>query len=336
MSSDTNRQWVLASRPTGEPTGEDFEMVESEVPAPGPKEVLVRTRYMSVDPYMRGRMRDADSYADPWGVGDTMRARCVGEVVESNHADFAAGDTVTGSLYWAEYAAVDGEQLDHADTGSAPVSTALHVLGMPGRTAYVGTVDIGEVEPGDTVVVSGAAGAVGSVAGQVASIAGARVVGIAGSDRKVEWVTDELGFDAGVNYNTDDLSAQVAEACPRGVDLYFENVGGEVSDAVLDHLAQFSRVAVSGKISLYNAEPGDEALTGPRRFHQRTKTRVEGFIVSDHAHRFEHIAGRLRRWAGDQVRYRETVTEGIESAPDAFLGLFEGENIGKQLVRVGE
>ncbi|MFT4949408.1 MAG: NADPH-dependent curcumin reductase CurA, partial [Natronomonas sp.] len=253
-----------------------------------------------------------------------------------NHADFAAGDTVTGSLYWAEYAAVDGEQLDHADTGSAPVSTALHVLGMPGRTAYVGTVDIGEVEPGDTVVVSGAAGAVGSVAGQVASIAGARVVGIAGSDRKVEWVTDDLGFDAGVNYNTDDLSAQVAEACPRGVDLYFENVGGEVSDAVLDHLAQFSRVAVSGKISLYNAEPGDEALTGPRRFHQRTKTRVEGFIVSDHAHRFEHIAGRLRRWAGDQVRYRETVTEGIESAPDAFLGLFEGENIGKQLVRVGE
>ena len=336
MSSDTNRQWVLASRPTGEPTGEDFEMVDAGVPEPGPKEVLVRTQYMSVDPYMRGRMRDADSYADPWGVGDAMRARCVGEVVESNHTDFAAGDTVTGNLYWAEYAAVDGEQLAHADTGSAPVSTALHVLGMPGRTAYVGTVDIGEVEPGDTVVVSGAAGAVGAVAGQVAAIAGARVVGIAGSDRKVEWVTDELGFDAGVNYNTDDLSAEVAEACPRGVDLYFENVGGEVSDAVLDHLAQFSRVAVSGKISLYNAQPGDEALTGPRRFHQRTKTRVEGFIVSDHAHRFEHITDRLRRWTGDQLQYRETVTDGIESAPEAFLGLFEGENIGKQLVRVGE
>ncbi len=186
MSSDTNRQWVLASRPTGEPTGEDFEMVDAGVPEPGPKEVLVRTQYMSVDPYMRGRMRDADSYADPWGVGDAMRARCVGEVVESNHTDFAAGDTVTGNLYWAEYAAVDGEQLAHADTGSAPVSTALHVLGMPGRTAYVGTVDIGEVEPGDTVVVSGAAGAVGSVAGQVAAIAGARVVGIAGSDRKAD------------------------------------------------------------------------------------------------------------------------------------------------------
>ena len=336
MSSDTNRQWVLASRPTGEPTMDDFEMVESDIPEPGPKEVLVRTQYMSVDPYMRGRMRDADSYADPWAVGDPMRARCVGEVVESNHADFAAGDTVTGNLYWAEYAAVDGTELDHADTGDAPVSTALHVLGMPGRTAYVGTVDVGEVEPGDTVVVSGAAGAVGSVAGQVASIAGARVVGIAGSDRKVEWITDELGFDAGINYNTDDLSESVAEACPRGVDLYFENVGGEVSDAVLDHLAEFSRVAVCGKISLYNAQPGDEELTGPRRFYQRTKTRVEGFIVSDHAHRFEHIMDRLRRWTGDQVQYEETVTEGIESAPDAFLGLFEGENIGKQLVRVGE
>ncbi len=336
MSSDTNRQWLLASRPTGEPTMDDFEMVDTEVPEPGPKEVLVRTQYMSVDPYMRGRMRDADSYADPWAVGDVMRARCVGEVVESNHADFAAGDTVSGNLYWAEYAAIDGAALDHADTGSAPVSTALHVLGMPGRTAYVGTVDVGEVEPGDTVVVSGAAGAVGSVAGQIASIAGARVVGIAGSDRKVEWITDELGFDAGVNYNTDDLSAEVAAACPQGVDLYFENVGGEVSDAVLDHLAQFSRVAVCGKISLYNAEPGDEALTGPRRFYQRTKTRVEGFIVSDHAHRFEHITDRLRRWTGDQIQYEETVTEGIESAPEAFLGLFEGENIGKQLVRLGE
>jgi len=336
MSSDTNRQWILASRPTGEPTHDDFEMVEGDVPEPGPQEVLVRTQYMSVDPYMRGRMRDADSYTDPWAVGETMRARCVGEVVDSNHADFAAGDTVTGTLDWAEYAAVDGDALDAVDTGDAPVSTALHVLGMPGRTAYVGTVDVGEVEPGDTVVVSGAAGAVGSVAGQVASIAGARVVGIAGSDRKVDWVTDDLGFDAGINYNTDDLSADVAEACPRGVDLYFENVGGQVSDAVLDHLAEFSRVAVSGKISLYNAEPGDEALTGPRRFYQRTKTRVEGFIVSDHAHRFEHIANRLRRWTGDQVQYEETVTEGIESAPDAFLGLFEGENIGKQLVRVGE
>jgi len=337
MSSDTNRQWILASRPTGEPTHDDFEMVEGDVPEPGPQEVLVRTQYMSVDPYMRGRMRDADSYTDPWAVGETMRARCVGEVVDSNHADFAAGDTVTGTLDWAEYAAVDGDALDAVDTGDAPVSTALHVLGMPGRTAYVGTVDVGEVEPGDTVVVSGAAGAVGSVAGQVASIAGARVVGIAGSDRKVDWVTDDLGFDAGINYNTDDLSADVAEACPRGVDLYFENVGGQVSDAVLDHLAEFSRVAVCGKIALYNAQPADEVMEGRRRLYQRTKTRVEGFIVSDHEHRFEHVTDRLRRWVeAGEIRYRETVADGIEDAPEAFLGLFEGENVGKQLVRVAE
>jgi NADPH-dependent curcumin reductase CurA len=328
-----NRQWLLASRPTGEPTRENFELTVADVPDPGPGEVLVRTRYLSVDPYMRGRMRDADSYADPWAVGEPMRAGVVGEVVESDHADFTAGDTVTGNLHWAEYAAVDGDALDQVDTGDQPVSTALHVLGMPGRTAYVGTVDVGAVEPGDTVVVSGAAGAVGSVAGQIAGIAGARVVGIAGSDAKCEWL-DELGFDAALNYNTADLSAAVAEACPRGVDLYFENVGGPVSDAVEDHLTDFSRVAVCGKIALYNAEPGDEIMAGPRRFYQRTRTRVEGFIVSDHAHRFEHITARLRRWAGEAVDYRETVSEGIESAPDAFLGLFEGENIGKQLVKV--
>ena len=338
MPADTNRQWLLAERPTGAPTMAHFELEEAAVPEPGPKEVLVRTQYLSVDPYMRGRMRDADSYADPWAVGDPMRARVVGEVVESNHPDHAPGDTVTGNLYWAEYAAVDGHDLEPVDTGSAPVSTALHVLGMPGRTAYIGTVDVGAVEPGDTVVVSAAAGAVGSVVGQIADMAGCRVVGIAGSDAKLDWLTDDLGFDAGINYKTaDDLEAAVGEACPRGVDLYFENVGGVVSDAVMAHLTDFSRVAVCGKISLYNALPDADAWLGPRRMHQRTKTRVEGFIVSDYQHRFPHAMDRLRRWVeSDDVQYRETVREGIEQAPDAFLGLFEGENVGKQLVRVAE
>lgn len=338
MAEDTNRRWLLAERPTGTPTTDAFEFEETAIPEPGPGEVLVRTLYMSVDPYMRGRMRDAQSYADPWSVGEPMRAGAVGEVVESDHPDFAAGDVVTGNLYWAEYAAVDGRDLQPVDTGSAPVSTALHVLGMPGRTAYVGTVDVGEVEPGDTVVVSAAAGAVGSVAGQIARIAGCRVVGIAGSDEKVEWLVDDLGFDAGINYHSEsDLPAAVAEACPRGVDLYFENVGGEVSDAVVDHLNEFSRVAVCGKIALYNAEADGPVTRGPRRLHQRTKTRVEGFIVSDHDHRFAHVTARLRRWVEDgEVRYRETVTGGIESAPGAFLGLFEGANVGKQLVEVGE
>ena len=335
---DSNRRWLLASRPTGEPTMDDFELELTAVPSPGPGEVLVRTRYLSVDPYMRGRMRDADSYAEPWGVGEPMRAGVVGEVVESNYDSLEPGDIVTGNLYWAVYAAVDGDAVTPVETGDAPVSTALHVLGMPGRTAYIGTVDVGEVEPGDTVVVSAAAGAVGSVAGQIASLAGARVVGIAGSPEKTDWLTGDLGFDAAIDYRAaEDLSAAVTDACPRGVDLYFENVGGAVGDAVAEHLTDYSRVAVCGKIALYNAEPGDEDWLGPRRLHQRTRTRVEGFIVSDHAHRFGHIMKRLRRWVEDgDVTYRETVTERIENAPEAFLGLFEGENVGKQLVHVAE
>jgi len=219
MGAARNRQWRLTERPTGEPTADNFELTDNPIPEPGPKEVLVRTEYLSVDPYMRGRMRDSESYADPWPVGEPMRARAVGTVVESNHAAFEAGDTVMGNLYWAEYAVVDGTELETVDTGTAPVSTALHALGMPGRTAYVGTVDIGRAEPGDTVVVSAAAGAVGSVAGQIARIAGCRVVGITGRDEKADWLTNDLGFDAAINYRTaDDLSAAVADACPRGVD----------------------------------------------------------------------------------------------------------------------
>lgn len=336
MSEETNRTWILEQRPTGEPTGEEFALVEEPIPHPEPGEVLVRTLYMSVDPYMRGRMREGRSYADAWEVGAPMQARCVGEVVESNHDRFAAGDIVSGNLRWAEYTAVHGDRLDPVDPDRAPITTALGVLGMTGITAYFGTLDVGRAKPGDTAVVSGAAGAVGSVAGQIARLAGCRVVGIAGTDEKVAWLTDDLGFDAGINYRHDDLPGAVADACPRGVDLYFENVGGPVSDAVLDHLNQYSRVAVCGKIALYNREP-DERPPGLRRMYQRTRTRVEGFIVSDFAHRFEEARDRLGRWVRNgEVRYRETITEGIENADEAFLGLFEGDNIGKQLVQVAE
>ena len=336
MTDEINREWILDERPTGQPSMENFQLRERPIPDPEANEVLVRTRYLSVDPYMRGRMRDAHSYAEPWETGEPMRAGVVGEVVESNYEGLEAGDLVTGNLYWSEYAAVNGAILDPVDTGEVPISTALHVLGMPGFTAYVGMTEVGKVAPGDTVVISGAAGAVGSVAGQIARIAGCRVVGIAGSEEKTAWLTDELGFDAAIDYRrADDLSAAVADACPRGVDLYFENVGGEVSDAVLDHLNPFSRVAVCGKISLYNLEPDDERMTGPRRLYQRTRTRVEGFINSDYDHLSEQATGRLRRWIEEgELRYEETVTEGIENAPDAFLGLFEGENIGKQLVEL--
>ncbi|NHN47774.1 NADP-dependent oxidoreductase [Halostella sp. JP-L12] len=335
MVADTNRQWTLASRPTGDPTAENFELVEGEVPDPGPREVLVRTRYLSVDPYMRGRMRDAESYADPWEVGDVMRAGVVGDVVESNHPDFEAGDVVNGDLLWAEYATADGDDLRPVDPDLAPVSTALGVLGMPGRTAYFGLLDVAEPRPGDTVLVSGAAGAVGSVVGQIAKLNGCRVVGVAGADEKVEWLTGELGFDDAVNYSAaDDLYAAVGEACPEGVDVYFDNVGGEVTDAAFAHLNVRGRVAVCGQISQYNAT---ERPTGPRKLGTliETRARVQGFLVSDFAARADEATERLAEWIGaGDVQYRETVTEGFENAPEAFIGLFEGVNVGKQLVKV--
>ena len=333
---DGNRQYRLARRPTGRPDRDVFELETGPVPEPGDGEVLVRTCYLSVDPYMRGRMRDADSYAEPWAVGQVLEAGVVGEVERSEHPAFEPGDLVTGHLHWADYAVAPGHRLEPVDTGAAPVSTALGVLGMPGRTAYFGMLDVVEPRPGDHVVVSAAAGAVGSVAGQLASLAGARVVGIAGSDEKVAFLTEACGFDAGVNYRTEDVRAAVAAACPDGVDGYFDNVGGEITDAVVRELAVGARVAVCGQIALYNA---DSAPTGPRLLPGliATRARVEGFLVGDYDHRREEGTERLGTWVADgELAYRETVAEGLTSAPDAFLGLFEGENIGKQLVRVAE
>ena len=334
--ADTNRTWLLAQRPDGRPDMDCFEFEERERPTPDDGEVLVRTLYMSVDPYMRGRMRDAESYAEPWTVGEPMQAGVVGEVVESNHHAWEEGDVVNGNLRWADYAVAKGHELVGVDPDLAPVSTALGVLGMPGRTAYFGLLDVGEPMPGDTVVVSGAAGAVGSVVGQIARRAGCRVVGVAGSEEKIEWLTDELGFDAGINYREDDVRAAVREACPDGVDVYYDNVGGPITDAVMDNLSVRARVVVCGQISQYNAE---ERPTGPRHFGTliRTRARVEGVLVRDYEDRYEEANRRLARWVNDgTVRYRETVTDGLENAPEAFLGLFDGENIGKQLVRVAE
>jgi hypothetical protein len=279
-------------------------------------------------------MRDAESYAEPWDVGDPMRAGAVAEVLESNHADLEPGDVVNGNLPWAEHAVVDGDGLRVVDDSLAPVSTALGVLGMPGATAYFGLTDVGEPVAGDTVVVSGAAGAVGSVVGQVARIGGCDVVGIAGSDRKCEWLTDELGFDAAINYDTEDVRARLREETD-GVDVYFDNVGGPITDAVWPLLSVGCRVVVCGQISLYNAT---ETPTGPRKLGQLIQTRgkVEGVLVRDYpdwSEAFERIAGWIRE---EELHYRETVTEGFENAPDAFLGLFEGENIGKQVVQVTE
>ena len=331
----TNRQWELSSRPTGEPTTENFELIESPIPEPGPKEILVRTLYMSVDPYMRGRMRDAESYAEPWDVGETMRARVVGEVVESNHSEFDTGDVVTGNLYWAEYAVADADELRPVDPDRGPITTSLGVLGMPGITAYFGLLDVGEPKPGETVVVSAAAGAVGSVVGQIADMAGCHVVGTAGTDEKVEWLRS-VGFDDAINYNDDDVGAAIREACPDGVDVYFDNVGGPVTDAVWPLLNVRARVPVCGQISQYNAKSVPE---GPRKLWKliETRSRVEGLLVSDYAGRWDEALEQLGEWVrnGD-LQYREHVVDGIENAPEAFLGLFEGSKIGKQLVAVGE
>jgi NADPH-dependent curcumin reductase CurA len=334
--ADTNRQFRLADRPEGTPDRDVFELVETDVPEPGPGEVLVETLYLSVDPYMRGRMDGRSGYAEGWAVGDPLEAGVVGEVVDTNGADFESGDVVVGRLQWADYATAPDTDLRAVDPDLAPVSTALGVLGMPGRTAYFGTLDVAEPRPGDTFVVTGAAGAVGSVAGQVASMAGARVVGFAGSDEKVRVVEETFGFDRCLNYETtDDYRAALADAVPGGVDAYFDNVGGPITDAVFSRLNVDARVAVCGQIAHYNAE---ETPTGPRKLRHLigTRARVEGFLVSDFAPRFEEATEQLAEWveAGD-IAYRESVTEGLEHAPAAFLGLFEGANIGKQLVKVG-
>jgi NADPH-dependent curcumin reductase CurA len=280
-------------------------------------------------------MRDAESYAEPWAVGDALKGGVVGEVVESEHDGYDAGDLVTGEGAWADYATLHGDAVASVDPSVAPPETYLGALGMPGRTAYFGLLEVGEPKPGDTVVVSGAAGAVGSVVGQIAKKNGCRVVGFAGSDEKTAWLTDDLGFDAAINYKaTDDHRAALESAAPDGVDVYFDNVGGPITDAVFANLNLDARVAVCGQIAHYNDE---EVPTGPRKLPGLipVRARVEGLLVSDFAGRFGEASERLGRWvASGELTHRETVVDGLENAPDAFLGLFDGDNIGKQVVRV--
>jgi len=333
--TNTNREWLLAERPAGEPDMDSFELRETDVPSPAPGELLVRTRFLSVDPYMRGRMRDAESYAEPWDVGDTLKGGIVGEVIESESDAYDAGDLVTGEGQWADYATLDADEVAPVDPTVADPEAYLGVLGMPGRTAYFGLLEVGEPKPGDTVVVSGAAGAVGSVVGQIAKRNGCRVVGFAGSDEKTAWLTDDLGFDAAINYKTtDDYRAALDEAAPDGVDVYYDNVGGPITDAVFTQLNLDARVAVCGQIAHYNDE---EVPTGPRKLPGLipVRARVQGLLVGDFATRFGEASERLGRWvASGELQHRETVVEGLENAPDAFLGLFSGDNIGKQVVRV--
>jgi NADPH-dependent curcumin reductase CurA len=336
MLNQVNRRITLVSRPETYPAADNFKLVEEPVPAIGPGQVLVRTLYLSLDPYMRGRMSAAKSYAPPVELGGTMVGGIVGKVVASENQRFKVGDIVEGRLGWQDYGISDGRDLRKVDPSWGPVSTAVGVLGMPGLTAYFGLLEVCRPRAGDTVVVSAAAGAVGQVVGQIAKLAGCRVVGIAGGAPKVAFITRELGFDHGIDYKAGDLDAALDAACPDGVDCYFDNVGGAVSEAVFRHLANRARIAICGQIALYNVdmpEPGSRNL----RFMLVNRAHMEGFLVSDFADRWPDGLKRLSRWLkAGKIKYREDVVDGLENAPAAFLRLFRGENFGKLVVKVAD
>ena len=297
-------------------------------------EVSVRTLYISVDPYLRGRMREARSYVAPFEVGQVIVSGVVGEVVESRAPDFAPGDIVTGMLGWRLYNVAKVPELRKVDPRVAPITTALGVLGVPGLSAYFGLLDIGKPKEGETVVVSGAAGAVGMTVCQLAKIKGCRAVGIAGSDEKNQYLTAQLGVDAAINYKSADMGKALKEACPNRIDVYFDNVGGEISDAVLPLLNQGARIVLCGQISLYNLDKPD---VGPRPQPALLVNRamMKGFIITDYAARFAEGVVNLAQWlVAGKLKYAETVVEGFENTPKAFIGLFSGENLGKQIVKV--
>ncbi len=332
-----NRQFVLARRPSGMPVDADFHLIESPLPVPATGEVLLRARYLSVDPYMRGRMNASKSYAPPVEIGGLMVGAGVAEIIESKNPDFAAGDIVANPLMgWQEYAVSNGLGLRRVDPAVAPISTALGVLGMTGLTAHIGIREVCAVKPGETVVVSGAAGAVGSIAGQVAKIAGCRVVGIAGGPRKTKVLTTEYGFAAALDYrSTNDYAAALRELCPQGIDAYFDNVGGPISDAVFTHLNLRARIAICGQIAQYN---DTQASQGPRlmRYVLVARATVRGFLIFDYSPAQTTPAlAELTEWVqGGKLKYHEDVIEGFENMPRALIGLFLGENLGKRVVKV--
>jgi NADPH-dependent curcumin reductase len=335
MMAGMNHQILLKSRPSGLPSAANFEAVEAPEPVAADGEVLRRTIYLSLDPYMRGRMSDAPSYAAPVPVGGVMCGHTISRVLESRDPSFRPGDLVAGYDGWQQYAASPGKDLRKLDPAAAPVSTALGVLGMPGFTAFVGLVDIGQPKPNETVVVSAASGAVGSIVGQLAKVRGCRTVGVAGSREKCRYVVDDLGFDACINYKTDELVAALQAACPSGVDVYFDNVGGAVLAAVLRCLARGARIPLCGLISEYNAA---EMPPGPNlRPLLVNRAMIKGFIVSDHGDRMPAFLQEVAPLVRDgRIKYREDVVDGLEAAPAALIGLFEGRNFGKMIVRVSD
>jgi NADPH-dependent curcumin reductase CurA len=328
-----NRQILLVSRPEGWVTEANFKLAATSIPKPGDGQFLVRNHWLSLDPYMRGRMDAKKSYAKYVELGQVMTGGTVGEVIESRHPRFAEGELVTGAFGWQEYAVSDGAGVRKVDGSKAPPSYALGVLGMPGVTAWMGLLDIAQPQPGETVVVSAASGAVGSVVGQLAKLKGCRAVGIAGGKAKCGYVAGELGFDACVDYKAGRLGDDLRAAVPKGIDVSFENVGGEVLDAVLPLMNPASRITICGLVSQYNVtQPyGVKNL----RSVLVNRIRMQGFIVSDRMELWPRALEELGRWMGEgKIKYRETVAHGLENAPRAFIGMLRGENLGKQLVKL--
>jgi NADPH-dependent curcumin reductase CurA len=331
-----SREIRLKNRPVGVPSEDDFELAEVTLCDLEESEVLVRNIYMSVDPYMRGRMVDRRSYVPPFQIGEPLNGACVGQIVRSRHAELQVGDYVLGSQGWREFFISGGSDLRKIDPSMAPIQAFLGTVGMPGMTAYVGLFDIGQLKGGETVFVSAASGAVGSIVCQIARIKGCRVVGSAGSDVKVAWLLSEAGVDAAFNYKTvGDLTAELARHCPDGIDVYFDNVGGDHLEAAIRHMSRFGRIVLCGMISQYNAT---EPVPGPSNLSFAIGKRLtfRGFIVSDHYDRFPQFFNDMGVWISQgKLKWRETIFEGLENAPKAFIGLFKGENLGKMLVKIG-
>ncbi len=335
MPATTNREIRLAQRPHGLPDGSTFELVEGPLPEPGAGEVLVRNIYMSVDPAMRGRMNDVRSYAPPFELGATLQGGAIGRVVASNYSSVAMGDLVQSGLGWREYFAAPAASLTRIEQGDVPLTHHLGVLGGTGFTAYIGMFDIGQPKRGETVFVSAAAGAVGSVAGQIAKLEGCRVIGSAGSDEKCDWLTRDLGFDAAFNYKKTTPDEALTEHAPDGIDVYFDNVGGEISEAVVPRMNVGGRISVCGQISQYNLSAPE---MGPRQtWHFIVKRlTMRGFLVFDFAERYDEALRQLAGWIdAGQLSYREDIVAGLENAPAAFIGMLTGDNIGKRLIHLG-
>jgi len=329
MPENENRQWVLNSRPDGMPTEADFELVNSPMPSPEYGQILIKSLWNSMDPYMRGRITSSP-------IGGVIESEAVGRVMESRLDGINAGDIVRGRIGWQEYGLLDVTSAHLVNPDYGPISTSIGVLGMPGLTAYFGLLDVCEPKPGDTVVVSSASGAVGAVVGQIAKIGGCRVIGIAGSDEKVSYVVDELGFDAGINYKAENVSEALGLVAPDGVDCYFDNVGGPITEAVMEHLAMYSRTVICGRISEYNES---EPSMGPRilRYLHSTRSRIQGFTVNQYPAQFEDGRAQLARWVrSGEIKYKEDIIEGFENCPRAFIGQLGGANFGKLLIKVSD